>query len=261
MVPADKISQLLNVPRGDVYEEFFAKDCQAAYLRGRRQNGLYVISPKEGPLLVVYCLFLEDGGWTVLQRNTGQEDGFWFRTWNDYKVGFGDLESNHWLGNENIYLLTQQNAFAVRFSLTDSEGLNHNADYYSFRVDAESTEYTLRLGAYQGQISDALTVMNETGVHDNRKFSTKDRDNDRYRRNCAVIYKGGWWFDKCGSSDLNSDRGIFWQGVCDMENPCLEDTIMIRPNGKNCNEEGQCLGVESGNVCMRQRSYIAMCAD
>nr|XP_033802401.1 fibrinogen-like protein 1-like protein isoform X2 [Geotrypetes seraphini] len=234
MLPADKISLLLNVPRGYVYEEFIAKDCQQAYRQGRRQSGLYVISPKKGPLLVVYCLFLEDGGWTVLQRNTGPKNGFWFRSWNDYKAGFGDLESSHWLGNENIYLLTRRNAFSVRFSLTDSEGLNHTADYYSFRVDDESSGYALRLGTYQGQISDALTVMNETGVHDNMKFSTEDRDNDRERINCAVEYQGGWWYDRCRSADLNSDKGIFWQGLCDQAHKCMKDTIMIKPNGKNC---------------------------
>lgn len=234
LVPGNQLSLLLNVPRVNAFEAYLAKDCQAAYLRGRRQNGLYVIRPKKGPMLVVYCLFLEDGGWTVLQRNMQEKNKFWSRSWNDYKVGFGNLGSSHWLGNENIYLLTRQNSFSVRFLLTDSQGVNHNADYYSFRVDSENSSYALRLGAYQGQIRDALTAINETGMHDNMKFSTEDKDNDRYKFSCAEDHEGGWWYDRCRSAVLNSDKGIYWQGVCDEAHSCLATTIMIKPNGINC---------------------------
>ncbi|XP_029460749.1 fibrinogen-like protein 1-like protein [Rhinatrema bivittatum] len=214
--------------------EYFAKDCQAAYLRGRRQNGLYVIRPKDGPLMVVSCLFLKDGGWTVLQQGFRHEEVIWSRSWADYKVGFGSLKHSHWLGNEYIHLLTRHNSFTVRFSLNDSKGHSHHADYYSFKVDSEGAGYALRLGAHLGNTNDALTVMNETGIHDNMNFSTYDRDNDRYKYNCAADNQGGWWYDRCRSAVLNSDRGIYWQGVCDDANPCLSSVIMIKPSRINC---------------------------
>ncbi|GBN52788.1 Techylectin-5B [Araneus ventricosus] len=45
--------------------------------------------------------------------------------------------------------------------------------------------------------------------HDNQKFSTKDRDNDRHKNSCANVYKGGWWYNACHDSNLN---GVYHGG-------------------------------------------------
>jgi len=36
------------------------------------------------------------------------------------------------------------------------------------------------------------------------QFSTKDADNDVYKEgSCSLLYRGGWWYSACHSSNLN----------------------------------------------------------
>lgn len=44
------------------------------------------------------------------------------RDWNDYKNGFGDPSKEFWLGNENIYMLTNNDDYMLRVELEDFDG-------------------------------------------------------------------------------------------------------------------------------------------
>ena len=66
----------------------------------------------------------------------------------------------------------------------------------SFQVGDSSTDYILRISGYSGSAGDSLLHHNE------RYFTTFDRDNDTPNSNCAVIYKGAWWYGDCHSSNL-----------------------------------------------------------
>ncbi|XP_013792457.2 techylectin-5A-like [Limulus polyphemus] len=54
----------------------------------------------------VYCdMDTDGGGWTVIQRrgNHGNPKDYFFRPWADYKVGFGDIQKEFWLGDSFCY--------------------------------------------------------------------------------------------------------------------------------------------------------------
>ena len=53
------------------------------------ENGIYAISPGEGPPLLVSCdMVSPPGGWTIVQRRIDGSQEF-NRKWKEYAVGFG----------------------------------------------------------------------------------------------------------------------------------------------------------------------------
>ena len=132
-----------------------------------------------------------DGGWTIIQkRQDGTED--FYRNWTEYVEGFGNLNGEFFIGLEKLHALTTQGApQELYIILEDFEGTRKYAKYGLFKVDSEQTGYNLTIGSYTGNAGDKLSY------HNGRKFSTKDRDNDESDNNCAVKYRGAWWYKSC----------------------------------------------------------------
>ncbi|KAF8773142.1 Techylectin-5A like protein [Argiope bruennichi] len=143
----------------------------------------------------------------VIQRrgNFSRPIDYFFKTWSSYKVGFGDIEKDFWLGNDNIYALTNQRLYSIRFYLKAVDGEKRYALYDLFWIEDESNKYRLHIDSYRGDAGDS---MHERQNH--QHFSTKDQDNDNSTESCALKYKGGWWYGKCHQSNLN---GIYRRGV------------------------------------------------
>ena len=158
------------------------------------------------PNLQVYCDMDSDGGgWAVFQRRMDGTEDF-YRGWADYVKGFGDLNGEFWLGLNKIHRLTQvaNRPTTLRVDLADFEGEKRYAKYTTFQVLDSSREYQLSVGGYSGDAGDSLV-----SVHNGMNFTTKDQDNDVHSSNCAVSYKGGWWYGGCHYSNIN---GLYLSG-------------------------------------------------
>ena len=83
------------------------------------------------------------------KRLNGSVD--FYRSWNDYKDGFGDLKSEFWLGLDKIHRLTSDNNSMLRVDLEDFEGNTRYAEYNMFGVMSEKDKYKLLLGSYSGR--------------------------------------------------------------------------------------------------------------
>ncbi|NXG14352.1 FGL1L protein, partial [Grallaria varia] len=191
-------------------------------------SGVYVIQPTGLSPIVVYCDMNEaGGGWTVIQRNQRNTPVTWDVSWSTYKHGFGNLHTEFWLGTENIYRIARQKTYRVRFVIWDASNNKRFADYNLFSVDSESQGYQLRLGAHSGTAEDAMASRGPTTMHDNMKFSAKDRDQDTASGNCASSSKGGWWYSSCYSVRLNFKGALTWGSLCNGN--CRASAILIKP--------------------------------
>ena len=114
-------------------------------------NGVYKIDPDGlGDHFEVYCdQKTAGGGWTVFQkRRDGSVD--FYRDWDDYKRGFGNLNGEFWLGLDKIHRLTVIDSNTLRVDLEDNLGNTAFAKYSSFTVASEQAKYQLSLGNYSG---------------------------------------------------------------------------------------------------------------
>ncbi|XP_063318862.1 tenascin-R isoform X3 [Pelmatolapia mariae] len=178
------------------------QNCAQHLLNGETLSGIYTIyinrDPSQG--VQVYCdMTTDEGGWIVFQRRQNGLTDF-SRKWSDYRVGFGNLEDEFWLGLDNIQKIAAQGRYELRIDMRDGQESVY-ANYDKFSIGDARNLYKLRIGEYNGTAGDSLSY------HQGRPFSTKDRDNDIAVTNCALSYKGAWWYKNCHRANLNGKYG------------------------------------------------------
>ncbi|XP_071837842.1 fibrinogen-like protein A [Apostichopus japonicus] len=190
-------------------EPQYPRDCEDVYNNRcefqTQESGVYMIQPDDAPEpFNVFCNNSVDGGkWTVFQRRVDGAVDF-YRNWNEYKHGFGFLQREFWLGNDNIAYITNQGDYELRIDLVNTNGNDYFAKYDLFRISDEETNYRMvNLGEYQPE-STAST--NPGGnqhfvYHRNLSFTTFDRTNDI--GGCENRHFGGWWYKNCEYTNLN----------------------------------------------------------
>ncbi|XP_034548065.1 tenascin isoform X2 [Notolabrus celidotus] len=190
----------------------YPRDCSQALLNGDTQSDLYTIylGGDESQPIQVYCDMTTDGGgWIVfLRRQSGRLE--FFRNWKNYTAGFGDMNDEFWLGLSNMHKITTGGQYELRVDLRD-KGETAYAQYDKFSVSEPRTRYKVHVGGYSGTAGDSMTY------HHGRPFSTYDHDNDIAVTNCALSYKGAFWYKNCHRVNLmgrygdnSHSKGVNW---------------------------------------------------
>ncbi|XP_050087796.1 ryncolin-2-like [Anopheles aquasalis] len=166
-----------------------------------KESGIYLIRVKRNSEpFEVYCeQETFGGGWIVFQfRYDGSLD--FYRGWNEFRDGFGDLNKEFWLGLEKVHQITSGRKHELVVELKDFNGTYKYALFNAFEIGSESKQYNLKdIGAYNGTACDEMSYLK------GKKFSTKDRDNAvNSMGHCAQRHEGAWWHNwYCTAANLN----------------------------------------------------------
>lgn len=195
----------------DIKNSIRPRHCEDLLHAGQTVSGLYTVFPRANDLAgkIVYCdMDTDGGGWTVIQRRGqyGNDVYYFYRNWTEYARGFGDPAKEHWIGNNVLHALTSDpEEMALRIVLTNNTGDTVSVDYERIQVGSEEEFFKLKLGKHLGPPGwDSLSNGNDCG------FTTFDQDHDKDSGNCAVTFRGAWWYEACHRSNLN---GLNYNGA------------------------------------------------
>ena len=161
-------------------------------------------------------------GWCVVRKMAMGMHGPWYKgaeilgivmttsteTGQNIKMGLVIPMDNcgwGWRQCTNLTGLEGSRPYQLKIDLEDWEGNCAFVDINHFRISNEDDNYRVLY-------SDCESVWEGEHFPNNLAFSTKDKDNDTGEGNCAVTYKGAWWYSYCHSSNLN---GMYWGGPHD----------------------------------------------
>ncbi|XP_053387986.1 angiopoietin-2-like isoform X1 [Mercenaria mercenaria] len=165
-------------------------------------SGVYSVNLwKSKRTIKVYCdMNTDNGGWTVFQyRFNGSVD--FYRNFSEYETGFGNLETEFWLGLKSVKEMASQGKTELRLDLTAADGTTAYETFQNFYLD-EGPNYTLHIDHGTGTAGDSHGLSYNNGHH----FSTYDADRDGISsKHCAVKDHGGWWYAKCAFANLNGE--------------------------------------------------------
>ncbi|XP_066910293.1 angiopoietin-related protein 7-like [Clytia hemisphaerica] len=195
-------------------------DCDDWFKSDYKNSGVYEIT-FNGKQRDVYCTMddVNSEGWTVIQKRIDGSVDF-NQYWSGYKTGFGEPESEYWLGNDDIHFLTsmQNRTVYLKISATSFEGESTHVVYKGFTVENEENKYKLHTGNF---FSGNSQHKDNFLRHNNMYFSTQEFDNDMGTDNCAADRLAGFWYFYCAvitpngkyysnQSDCVYKRSLHW---------------------------------------------------
>jgi len=162
---------------------------------------------------------------TMVRRVSGNVN--FHETWAAYEKGFGDCQTGDcWLGLKALHNLCMENC---KLQVTMAyKGKKYHADYTMFTVGPQSDNYRMKIGGYSGNAGDSMSINNDG------QFSTKDRENDQWKKHCSQVFTGGWWYKAChhahptgtwGSKEMG--KGINWKTVTTHDDSLSSITMKV----------------------------------
>ncbi|XP_046554794.1 fibrinogen-like protein 1 [Haliotis rubra] len=185
--------------------ERLMQDCDDGFTSGHYNNtkDVFTIHPTASTYpFQVYCEMVYGGVLFLLRRAISAPYVNFSRGWNDYRDGFGNLSenSNFWLGNEKVHLITtsRDHALGIEGIMAEPPEINQwnyrQHYYHMFKVSSESNGYRFSMTYHYPKADDHFLddcMSNLEGI----PFSTID--NDSSDGSCAGAYMSGWWFKNC----------------------------------------------------------------
>ena len=95
----------------------------------------------------------EDEQWLVIQDRQSNHISF-NRTLLEYQRGFGNVQDriDFWIGNENLYWLTNNYPCRLKIELTDWHNETRKAIYDIFYISNQNDDYRLQIDGYSGNM-------------------------------------------------------------------------------------------------------------
>jgi hypothetical protein len=147
------------------------------------------------------------------------------RTWADFSTGFGNASLDagfYWSGLQTVHEWTKTGNWElmVRIRWPDDDATPSLRGkwgwrlYTGLRIGSEAEGFTFNVvglkesNNMQGTDYLIMSWRSHVQAHNGLKFSTRDKDNDKYSStNCANSYGNGWWYNQCYYVNLNNHEG------------------------------------------------------
>ncbi len=211
--------------------------CLDLQQQGVEENGVYWIDPdggNPGNAFQAYCDMLTDGGgWTLVARTVvagltpAQRDAIRRGGWDAYSTnGYGSPDPDspiYWMPLRHWNTLTARYPNNTFWSRTSRDSVRMRGFTVGAAAAGHPWDWAGTVAGHRSLI-DAMR---------GARFTTHDRDNDIWGRNCAsqnVGFNGGFWYTNCYQLSMLHSNGNLYALYSNVDHRVDFNEVYLRPN-------------------------------